>query len=87
MDITLDAYACGIPCQIEVLDYQPATAHGWHEEGDYEDADWIVLDRRGRRAKWLERKLQANPLELERVHGAVIDACRENARWHQDNDF
>lgn len=87
MDITLDAYACGIPCQIEVLAYQPATAHGWYEEGDYEDADWIVLDRRGRRAPWLERKLQANREELERLHGEVINACRESVKWHQDNDF
>lgn len=73
----IDAYACGIPCRIEVTNYQPATAHGWYEEGDYEDADWILLDRRGRRAEWLERKLQANREELERVHGEVLNACRK----------
>lgn len=79
MDLSWDIYACGIPCRVEVLSYQPATAHVWYEEGDYEDADWILLDRRGRRAPWLERKLQANPLELERVHAEVIDACRDAA--------
>ena len=79
MDLSWDIYACGIPCRVEVLSYQPATAHGWYEEGDYEDADWILLDRRGRRAEWLERKLQDNPLELERVHEEVIAACRDAA--------
>ena len=79
MDLSWDIYACGIPCRVEVLSYQPATAHGWYEEGDYEDADWILLDRRGRRAQWLERKLQDNQLELERVHEEVIAACREAA--------
>ena len=79
MDLSWDIYACGIPCRVEVLSYQSATAHGWYEEGDYEDADWILLDRRGRRAQWLERKLQDNQLELERVHEEVIAACREAA--------
>ena len=79
MDLSWDIYACGIPCRVEVLSYQPATAHGWYEEGDYEDADWILLDRRGRRAEWLERKLEDNQLELERVHEEVIAACRDAA--------
>lgn len=84
---TFDSYACGIPCKIQVLDYQEPTAHSYFEEGDYEDAEWIVLDRRGRRATWLERKLQSNQLELERIHEEVIDECREEIKWHRQHDF
>jgi len=55
---------CGIPCQIKVTSYSPAVAgRTW---GRYEDCypdepeefDFDVYDRRGRRAKWLERKIR-----------------------------
>ena len=82
MDLVLPITACGIPCRVEVLSYQPATAHGWYEEGDHEDVDWILIDRRGRRAEWLERKLQATPAELGRIHAKVLAACRK----HLDDD-
>ena len=47
----------GIPCQISIITLTkriPATWGGPEDGGDFE---FVVLDRNGRRAKWLERKL------------------------------
>ena len=47
----------GIPCLIGVITYEtePQT---WDEPG-YTDMEWEILDRRGRLAPWLERKVTA----------------------------
>jgi len=47
----------GIPCLIGVITYEtePQT---WDEPG-YTDMEWEILDRRGRPAPWLERKVTA----------------------------
>jgi len=54
----------GIPCQIEVTSYSPGAPMvitGWGfgdaEPEEPEEIEWVVLDRRGRRAEWLERKM------------------------------
>ena len=53
----------GIPCLIGVLsfDHQPGSYSFW-ADSDYDyygycEIDWDVLDRRGRPAPWLVRKL------------------------------
>lgn len=54
---------CGIPCQVEVTHFSAAIQGKINAEVDYcyapEDAEieYQVLDRRGRPAPWLERKL------------------------------
>ena len=58
-----ESTVCGIPCIIRVTyweSYRPAYVSGLPEncypaEGGC--GDWEVLDRRGRPAAWLERKL------------------------------
>lgn len=62
----IESRVCGIPCIIGVVDYEayvPAYISGPPEncypseggEGDYE-----ILDRRGRPAPWLAKKMTAN---------------------------
>jgi hypothetical protein len=59
----IETYVAGIPCIIGVTDYEayvPAYISGppeycYPSEGGY--GDYILLDRKGYRAKWLERKL------------------------------
>lgn len=52
--IMLGARVLGIPCIVEVLSYSRG-----------EKPDWRLLDRRGRPAPWLERKLsRANREEV-----------------------
>ena len=58
-----DSRVAGIPCQIGVLDYKrhapidPRQAHSDVEAYGYTEADYVILDRRGRPAPWLQKKL------------------------------
>mgnify|MGYP003609651993 FL=1 len=52
----------GIPCQIEVTSYYPATPMKWFRNGDCappedEEIEFRVLDRKGYPAPWLEKKM------------------------------
>lgn len=68
---------CGIPCIIGVINYEPyvpAYTSGLPEncypaEGGCGDYD--ILDRRGYRAAWLERKVDAQ--EEENIQQAIFD--------------
>jgi len=73
----IDFRLAGIPCIINVLSYEeyvPAKTYGPPEDcypaeggcGDYE-----ILDRRGYRAKWLERKIDS------RIDSEIQDAIFE----------
>lgn len=60
------ARARGIPCIVRVTNYEPAVpAHfrghpdGW-EPGEPEEIELEILDSRGRRAQWLENKLDSS---------------------------
>jgi hypothetical protein len=62
--IEIEHRVAGIPCLIGVSSYEhtPGT-YSSRADSDYEyygwtDADWQILDRRGRPAAWLERKLK-----------------------------
>lgn len=57
----IETRVAGIPCMIGVLEYHKV--HGssradndWDYYG-YTDCTWEVLDNRGRKAAWLEKKL------------------------------
>jgi hypothetical protein len=72
-----ESNVCGIPCIIRVTHYdyyQPAFISGPPEncypaEGGC--GDWEVLDRRGRPAPWLERKLTDR--ERSRIDDEVFE--------------
>lgn len=54
----------GIPCQIEVTSYYPARSGKWFRDGscaapEYEELEFVVLDRKGYPAPWLEKKMDA----------------------------
>ena len=52
----IDTHIDGIPCQAELIERAMLPAIWFDEPSDYE---FRVLDRRGYRALWLERKLDA----------------------------
>ena len=69
----------GIPCEIEVLyiDWgEEAVLNGpadyWHP-GSPPDAEYRVLDRRGRPAPWLEEKITDE--EHERILAEILEAA------------
>jgi hypothetical protein len=52
----------GIPCQIKVVDYSPGrpmivygSGYGDAHPPEPENFEYTILDRRGRRAEWLDR--------------------------------
>ena len=47
----------GIPCQVDVTHYEPYRPATWHEPASGGEIEFDVYDRRGYRARWLERKL------------------------------
>ncbi len=69
----------GIPCQIEIkLFYPAAPMKYWRFEEYWQppqeaEIEWEILDRRGRPAPWLERKL--SPAERRRIEGELIAQC------------
>jgi hypothetical protein len=75
MDI--DVRVCGIPAIARVLHYrpyEPAYRRGhpdnW-EPASPPEIDFEILDRRGRPARWLERKLTER--ERERIERELIE--------------
>ena len=59
----IETRVAGIPCLIGVVDYISVTgsysqnaASDWDYHG-YSESDWVVCDRRGRPAPWLEKKM------------------------------
>jgi len=70
---------CGIPCLVRVTHwdpYVPAFISGPPEDcypAEGGCGDWQVLDRRGRPAPWLERKLALDRREERRLVREVFD--------------
>lgn len=73
----IETRIAGIPCLIGVVDWVPfieaqtsGPSHMWAaEEGGY--GEWKVLDRSGRPAPWLEKKL--TPMEYLRINTLLFD--------------
>jgi len=55
----IETRVAGIPCIIGVEEYQEGSGDKWCDSDmDYYGySEWVVCDRRGRPAPWLERKL------------------------------
>ena len=75
---------CGIPCLIGVIEYNhrkgsfnPQEDSDWDFYG-YTESEWEVLDRRGRKAPWLAKKLNDEQEEL--VEEAIIEYFQEQER-------
>ena len=75
--IEFDWHICGIPCIIRVIIHEPgrpayvsgAPDQCYPPEGGV--VEWEVLDRKGRRAEWLEDKLTGR--QRDEIDGAVFE--------------
>lgn len=47
----------GIPCTVRVTHWTAGTDHTFESEGEQPELEYEILDRRGRRAEWLEDKV------------------------------
>lgn len=81
----IESRVAGIPCLIGVIDweaYVPAYTSGppdrcYPSEGGC--GSWEVLDRRGRKAAWLERKLTS--ADERRIEQEVFDAMESRDEY------
>jgi hypothetical protein len=77
--LKFDTRIVGIPCQIEVTFYEPFCSgkrghiDNWSED-EPEYLEFDVLDRNGRKAPWLERKMSAD--DYQRVQKEALNNMR-----------
>lgn len=82
MPLTIDTSVSGIPCKARMTYYakaRPARVYGPAEDcypDEPAELDFDILDRRGRPAAWLERKMTED--DIIRIEGELIEADREN---------
>lgn len=73
----MQTHIAGIPCRIEFTvtgQYIPARTNAepdYCHEAEYPDIEFEVLDRRGRPAPWLARKL--TPAETQRIENEILE--------------
>lgn len=73
----------GIPCLIGVLSFDSVQgSYSYNAASDmdyygYTEIEWDVLDRRGRPAAWLERKLTDD--DRSRIEHEIAEAMTEDA--------
>lgn len=71
----IETRVAGIPCLIGVTHYECVRgSYNYHAASDmdyygYSEAEWIVLDRKGYKAAWLERKLTAD--DNDRINAEI----------------
>lgn len=81
----IDTRVQGIPCQAELLYYyagSPGYISGPPEscyESEPEEWEYRILDRRGRPAPWLERKVTDK--DREQIESDFIEAFREERNY------
>lgn len=77
---TIDSRVCGIPCQVGVISYLNVPgSFSYRAPSDldyygYCEIEFDVLDRRGRPAPWLERKLDDD--EVGRIECEIQEHFR-----------
>jgi hypothetical protein len=79
----IESTVAGIPCLIGVTDFSSVRgSYSYHADSDmdyygYTESEWVVLDRRGRPAAWLERKL--TDADRSRIEQEVAETMAEDA--------
>jgi hypothetical protein len=79
----IESTVAGIPCLIGVTEFSSVRgSYSYHADSDmdyygYTESEWVVLDRRGRPAAWLERKL--TDAERSRIEQEVAETMTEDA--------
>ena len=74
----IESRVAGIPCLIGVLSFDSVQgSYSYNAPSDmdyygYTESEWDVLDRRGRSAAWLERKLTDD--DRQRIEQEIAEA-------------
>lgn len=79
----IESRVAGIPCLIGVTHFDSVQgSYSYNAASDmdyygYSESEWDVLDRRGRPAAWLERKLTDD--DRQRIEQEIAEAMTEEA--------
>lgn len=79
----IESRVAGIPCLIGVSHFDCVRgSYSYNASSDmdyygYSESEWDVLDRRGRPAAWLERKLTDD--DRQRIEQEIAEAMTEEA--------
>jgi hypothetical protein len=79
----IESRVAGIPCLIGVTHFVSVRgSYSYNAPSDmdyygYTESEWDVLDRRGRPAAWLERKLTDD--DRQRIEQEIAEAMTEDA--------
>lgn len=79
----IESTVAGIPCIIGVTHYESVTgSYSYNAPSDldyygYNDAEWEVLDRKGYKAAWLEKKLTKS--DIVRIEEEIAQHFAESA--------
>lgn len=74
----MNTRVCGIPAMIEITSFSPYRCNKrghidhWLPD-ELPEIEWHILDRNGRPAGWLERKL--SPADRRRIEADLIAQC------------
>lgn len=79
----IESRVAGIPCMIGVVSFDSVRgSYSYNAPSDmdyygYTESEWDVLDQRGRKADWLERKLTDD--DRQRIEQEIAEAMTEDA--------
>jgi len=76
----MKARIAGIPCQVKVTAYEPASPGGWDEPPSGPEIEYTVYDLRGRKAGWLMAKItDEDDQAILEQYEASLKASRDEA--------
>jgi hypothetical protein len=61
----------GIPCQIGITMYEPEEEPTWEHSGYSAQFNWELLDRKGYKAKWLQKKV--TQADNDEIYGYLLE--------------
>lgn len=77
----MQTHIAGIPCQVSVTAYEPASPGGWDEPPSGPEIEYTVYDLRGRKAGWLMAKItDEDDQAILEQHEAQIQDSRAEAQ-------
>lgn len=74
LETHFETTVAGIPCGVHITSYQPFVPPTWDDPGEPEDVEYIVTDRKGYEAEWLERKMTKD--DWRELDAEVLDEVR-----------
>ena len=73
----------GLPCIARVHSFYPIIPATWHHPEEGGEVDWELLDRRGRQADWLEKRMTEK--ERQRLEDEVYDLAATDYKNRYDD--